>query len=128
MDFLISPAFAETAAAAQGPGLLDFAFPIILLVLFYVMLIRPQQKRAKAHRAMQSALAKGDEVVTDGGLMGKINDINDNAITVQIADNVEVKVAVKPSAQYCQKAPSKSCKPLTDTACQSGGKTIWINQ
>lgn len=92
MDFLISPAFAETAAAAQGPGLLDFAFPIILLVLFYVMLIRPQQKRAKAHRAMQSALAKGDEVVTDGGLMGKINDINDNAISVQIADNVEVKV------------------------------------
>lgn len=92
MDFLISPAFAETAAAASGPGLLDFAFPIILLVLFYVMLIRPQQKRAKAHRNMQSALAKGDEVVTDGGLMGKILEINDNAITVQIADNVDVKV------------------------------------
>ncbi|MDT8311427.1 MAG: preprotein translocase subunit YajC [Methylophaga sp.] len=92
MDFLISPAFAETAAAAKGPGLLDFAFPIILLVLFYVMLIRPQQKRAKAHRNMQSTLAKGDEVVTDGGLMGKILDITDNAITVQIADNVDVKV------------------------------------
>jgi len=92
MDFLISPAFAETTAAASGPGLLDFAFPIILLVLFYVMLIRPQQKRAKAHRTMQSSLAKGDEVVTDGGLMGKILEINDNAITVQIADNVDVKV------------------------------------
>lgn len=92
MDFLISPAFAETAAASTGPSLLDFAFPIILLVLFYVMLIRPQQKRAKAHRAMQSSLAKGDEVVTDGGLMGKILEINDNAITVQIAENVDVKV------------------------------------
>lgn len=91
MDFLISPAFAE-AGASSGPGLLDFAFPIILLVLFYVMLIRPQQKRAKAHRTMQSALAKGDEVVTDGGLMGKINDINDNAINLQISETVEVKV------------------------------------
>ncbi|AFJ03496.1 Preprotein translocase subunit YajC [Methylophaga frappieri] len=91
MDFLISPALAETGAAA-GPSMLDFAFPIILLVLFYVMLIRPQQKRAKAHRQMQSALAKGDEVVTDGGLMGKILEINDNAISVQIAENVEVKV------------------------------------
>jgi len=93
MDFFISPAFAEAgSAAAASPGLLDFAFPIILLVLFYVMLIRPQQKRAKEHRAMQTALSKGDEVVTDGGLMGKILEINDNAITVQIADNVEVKV------------------------------------
>lgn len=95
MDFFISAAYAGAAegqAAAGSPGLLDFAFPIILLVLFYVMLIRPQQKRAKQHRAMQSALAKGDEVVTDGGLMGKILDITDNAITVQIADGVEVKV------------------------------------
>lgn len=93
MDFFISPAFAEAGTqAAASPGLLDFAFPIILLVLFYVMLIRPQQKRAKEHRAMQSALAKGDEVVTDGGLMGKILEITDNAITVQIAEGVEVKV------------------------------------
>ncbi len=92
MDFLISPAFAETAASTGSPGLLDFAFPIILLVLFYVMLISPQQKRAKAHRTMQQSLAKGDEVVTDGGLMGKINEINDNAINLQIAETVEVKV------------------------------------
>lgn len=95
MDFFISAAYAgaaETQAATSSPGLLDFAFPIILLVLFYVMLIRPQQKRAKEHRSMQSALAKGDEVVTDGGLMGKILEITDNAITVQIAEGVEVKV------------------------------------
>ncbi|OUR71287.1 preprotein translocase subunit YajC [Methylophaga sp. 41_12_T18] len=91
MDFFISPAFAEAGEAAS-PGLLDFAFPIILLVLFYVMLIRPQSKRAKEHRTMQTALGKGDEVVTDGGLMGKIVSINDNAITVEIASNIEVKV------------------------------------
>jgi preprotein translocase subunit YajC len=94
MDFFISAAYAGAveSPAAGSPGLLDFAFPILLLVLFYVMLIRPQQKRAKEHRAMQAALAKGDEVVTDGGLMGKILDITDNAITVQIAEGVEVKV------------------------------------
>ncbi|MDH5358650.1 MAG: preprotein translocase subunit YajC [Gammaproteobacteria bacterium] len=90
MDFFISPAFA--AGEAASPGLMDFAFPIVLLVLFYFMLIRPQSKRAKEHRAMQSALAKGDEVVTDGGLMGKIVNIGDNAITVQLAENLEVKV------------------------------------
>jgi preprotein translocase subunit YajC len=93
MDFFISPAM---AAEAASPGLTEqlgqLAFPIVLLILFYVMLIRPQQKRAKEHRSMQEALAKGDEVVTDGGLMGKIMDINDNAITVSISDNVEVKV------------------------------------
>jgi preprotein translocase subunit YajC len=92
LDFFISPAFAEAGAQAASPGLLDFAFPIVLLVLFYVMLIRPQQKKAKEHRAMQAAIAKGDEVVTDGGLMGKILNINDNAITVEIAQGVEVKV------------------------------------
>ncbi len=93
MDFFISAAqAAEGQAAAGSPGLLDFAFPIILLVLFYVMLIRPQQKRAKEHRAMQAALSKGDEVVTDGGVMGKILEITDNAITVQIAEGVDVKV------------------------------------
>lgn len=91
MDFFISPAYAN-AAASSGPGLLDFAFPVILLVLFYLMLIRPQSKRAKAHRAMQAALNKGDEIVTDGGIMGKILEINDNAMTVEIAESVVVKV------------------------------------
>tara|TARA_R110002050_G_scaffold268113_1_gene409967 strand:- start:16247 stop:16573 length:327 start_codon:yes stop_codon:yes gene_type:complete len=90
LDFLISPAHAAGEAAA--PGIMDFAFPIVLLVLFYFMLIRPNQKRAKEHRQMQSSLAKGDEVVTDGGLMGKITDIGDNAISVQLAENLEVKV------------------------------------
>jgi len=90
MDFLISPAHA--AGEAASPGMMDFAFPIVLLVLFYFMLIRPQSKRAKEHREMQGAIAKGDEVVTDGGLMGKITNIGDNAITVQLAENLEVKV------------------------------------
>jgi len=90
MDFLISPAHA--AGEAASPGMMDFAFPVVLLVLFYFMLIRPQSKRAKEHREMQGGIAKGDEIVTDGGLMGKITNIGDNAITVQLAENLEVKV------------------------------------
>ncbi len=91
MDFFISPAMAANGQAS-GPGLLDFAFPIALLVLFYFMLIRPQSKRAKEHREMQASLSKGDEVVTDGGLMGKIIEIGEHALLVQFADNFEVKV------------------------------------
>jgi preprotein translocase subunit YajC len=91
MDFLISPAHAAGEAAAT-PGVMDFAFPVVLLVLFYFMLIRPQSKRAKEHREMQAGISKGDEVVTDGGLMGKITKVGENAISVQIADNLEVKV------------------------------------
>ncbi|MBE0439555.1 MAG: preprotein translocase subunit YajC [Gammaproteobacteria bacterium] len=89
-DFLISPAYA--AGEAATPGIMDFAFPVVLLVLFYFMLIRPQSKKAKQHRAMQESLTKGDEIVTDGGLMGKIVSINENAISVQLAENIEVKV------------------------------------
>jgi len=91
LDFLIPPAHAA-GNAASTPGITDFAFPIVLLVLFYFMLIRPQSKRAKEHREMQSGLAKGDEVVTDGGLMGKITAISEQAVSVQLADNLEVKV------------------------------------
>jgi preprotein translocase subunit YajC len=89
-DFLISPAHA--AGEAGAPGMMDFAFPVILLALFYFMLIRPQSKKAKEMKAMQEALSKGDEVITDGGLMGKIAAVSDNAITVQFADNIEIKV------------------------------------
>jgi len=91
-EFLIPSAHAAGEAATAAPGLMDFAFPIVLLVLFYFMLIRPQSKRAKEHREMQAAISKGDEVVTDGGLMGKITKVGDNAISVQLAENLEVKV------------------------------------
>jgi len=92
MDFFISPAMAEGGAAVGAPGMIDFLFPVALLVLFYFMLVRPQSKRAKEHREMQAAIAKGDEVVTDGGLMGKIIDLGEHAVLIQFADNLEVKV------------------------------------
>lgn len=91
MDFLISPAFAQAAAQQPSPW-----SPLIMLAIFFAvfffLVIRPQMKRAKEHRSMVSALAKGDEVVTTGGIAGRIDDVSDSFITVEIADGVRVKV------------------------------------
>jgi len=94
MSFFISDAFAEGAAdaAAQGSGLLGMLPLLLIFVLFYFMLIRPQAKKAKEQRNMVEGLCKGDEIVTAGGLLGRITDVADSFLTVKIADGVEVKV------------------------------------
>jgi len=91
MDFLIASAYAQDAAP-QGGGLAGFLPLILIFVVFYFMLIRPQMKRAKEHRKMVADLAKGDEVVTNGGLLGKITELGESFVTVRVADNVEIKL------------------------------------
>lgn len=94
---LISPAFAQGAAGGDAgwAGLL----PIVLMfVLLYFMMIRPQMKRAKEHKAMTEALQKGDEVITSGGLIGKISKVGEAYITLEIADGVEINVQ-RPAVQ-----------------------------
>ena len=91
MDFFISSAFAQDAAAQPG-GLISFLPLIVIFALFYFMLIRPQMKRAKEHKQLVAGLQKGDEVVTSGGLLGKITRIEDSFVTVKVAENVEIKV------------------------------------
>ncbi len=96
MSFFISDALAETAPAAAGasqPGMLEALFPfVILFIVFYFLLIRPQSKRAKEHKKMVEALAKGDEVLTQGGIYGKIIEVSEEIVTVELADNVQVKL------------------------------------
>ncbi|HEY0719849.1 MAG TPA: preprotein translocase subunit YajC [Gammaproteobacteria bacterium] len=93
MSFFISEAWAEAAPAAQAQGPLMGFLPLILIfVVFYFMLIRPQAKRAKEHKRMVEALAKGDEVLTSGGLLGKVTELGENFVEVELADNVRVKV------------------------------------
>ena len=93
MDFLISSAYAQAAdAAAQPNPLLSFLPLLILFAVFYFMLIRPQMKRAKEQKSMISALAKGDEVLTNGGLLGRIDEIAEQFVTLEIAPNVTVKL------------------------------------
>lgn len=91
LDFLISPAHAQ-AAAQQPSALMQFLPLIVLVVLFYFMLIRPQMKRTREHRDMLTKLSKGDEVITNGGVAGRITDIGEVFVTVEVATNVGIKV------------------------------------
>ncbi len=90
----ISPAFAQAAGAAGGSNFLLQIMPLVLIfVVFYFLLIRPQQKKMKAHREMIGAVRRGDTVVTAGGVIGKVNKvIDDNTLQVEIADGVRVRV------------------------------------
>ena len=93
MDFFITNAYAQAAApdAAANP-LISFLPLIILFGIFYFMLIRPQMKRAKEQRAMIAALSKGDEVLTNGGVLGRVEDIAEQFVVLEIAPNVSIKL------------------------------------
>ncbi|MEK6747862.1 MAG: preprotein translocase subunit YajC [Pseudomonadota bacterium] len=108
MGLFISDAWAEGAAPPGDGGLLSFVPLILIFVVFYFMLIRPQVKRAKEHRKMLEALAKGDEVATSGGLMGKITELGDSFIAVEIADGVVIKVQKHAVASLLPKGTLKS--------------------
>jgi preprotein translocase subunit YajC len=89
----ISPAFAQAApTGGSGPGYEQFIIIIGMFALLYFLMIRPQMKRAKEHRQMTEALQKGDEVVTAGGMLGKITQIGEAYVSIQIAPNTEVQV------------------------------------
>jgi preprotein translocase subunit YajC len=93
MSFFISDALAQDAAAAPaGDPLLGLLFPIGLVVLLYFLMIRPQVKRQKEHKKMVEALAKGDEVVTMGGIAGRITDLGENFAQLEVAEGIEVKI------------------------------------
>ena len=109
-DILIQSAAAQDAAAGapQGGGFLSLLPLIILFVVFYFLIIRPQTKRVKEHKQMVEALGKGDEVVTNGGLLGKVTELGDNFIVMEIADNVTVKVQRMSIATVMPKGTYKS--------------------
>ncbi len=82
---------AQQGSQGQGSGLMGFLPLILIFVIFYFLLIRPQQKRAKEHKAMLDNLKKGDKVITSGGEYGVIEEVRPNTVTVKIAENVRVK-------------------------------------
>ncbi len=93
MSFFISAAnAAEGAPAQQGGGWEMLIMLGLFFVIFYFMLIRPQQKRAKEHKTMMEALQKGDEVVTAGGILGRVVKIKDQFVVIALNDNVEISV------------------------------------
>jgi preprotein translocase subunit YajC len=104
----ISNAFAQGTAAAPGTDFMAFLPMILIFVVFYFLLIRPQQKKAKEHRAMLEALQKGDEVVTAGGVVGKVNKISDQYATIEIAPSVEISVQRQAIQQLLPKGTIKA--------------------
>lgn len=91
-DLIISNAYADGGAAPQGGGFLDFLPLLALFVVFYFLVLRPQQKRAKEHKSMMEALQKGDEIVTAGGVLGKVAKISENYVSVEVAEGVNVNI------------------------------------
>jgi preprotein translocase subunit YajC len=110
MDWLISTAAAQTTPAPSGPQslLTGMALPVIMIVVFYFLLIRPQSKRAKEHRNMVAAIETGAEIVTSGGILGKVTEVTEQFLTVEIADGVSVKVQRHTVTQILPKGTIKS--------------------
>ncbi|MCB2115530.1 MAG: preprotein translocase subunit YajC [Rhodobacteraceae bacterium] len=102
---LISPAYAQAAAAPGGAGALVQFMPLILIfAIMYFLMIRPQQKKMKEHRAMVDALRRGDQVVTQGGIIGKVSKVKeDGELEVEIADGVKVRVVKATIVQVVSK-------------------------
>jgi preprotein translocase subunit YajC len=92
MDFFISGAWAQSAPAGQSSSMGFLLMMGLFFVIFYFMLIRPQSKRAKEHRSMLQALAAGDEVVTAGGILGRVIEVGEQFVTVEVADGIRLKI------------------------------------
>ena len=88
----MSNAWAQTAGGTAGGGFESIFLIIAMFAVLYFLMIRPQMKRAKEHKSMVEALQKGDEVVTAGGLLGKITRVGDSYVSVEVANNVEIQV------------------------------------
>ena len=107
MSFFISDAMAEGAAASGGSGWEGIIPLVLLFVVFYFLLIRPQQKKVKEHKALVEALKKGDEVVTYGGLVGTLRNVTDTFCDVEIADEIIVKIERQNIARLLPKGTIK---------------------
>ena len=108
MDFMIADAYAQTNADAGGGLVTNLVLLVGMVAIFYFLLIRPQQKKTKEHRRMVTALAKGDEVITNGGILGRITKVNDGFLHVEISDGIEVRVQRIAIAQLLPKGTVKS--------------------
>jgi preprotein translocase subunit YajC len=107
MNFFISDAMAAAGQTGQADPFLSLLPLIIIFAIFWFLIMRPQTKRAKEHRQMVSELAKGDEVITQGGVLGRITDVGETFLTLEIADGVQVKVQKNAAAQVVPKGTIK---------------------
>jgi preprotein translocase subunit YajC len=100
----VTPAFAQAAAPGGGVStLISFAPIVLIFLIMYFLMIRPQQKKVKEHRAMIEALRRGDQIVTAGGLIGKVVKVADGEVEVELAPNVKVRVVRSTITQVLSK-------------------------
>lgn len=108
MSFFIPEAMAADPAPAQGTGFEPLFMLAIFGLIFYFMIWRPQSKRAKEHKNLLAELAKGDEVISSGGMAGKVTKVTDNFVVMEIAEGVEVKVQKAAVASVLPKGTLKA--------------------
>ena len=107
MDFFITPALAQAAAGGTASTLTTLLPLVLIFVVFYFLLIRPQTKRAKEHREMVGKLAAGDEIVTTGGILGRISQVHEQFITLEVASGVAITLQRIQVAQLMPKGTYK---------------------
>ena len=119
----ISPAYAQAAGASGGGEAFQAFLPLILIfVVFYFLLIRPQQKKMKQHREMLAAVRRGDKVITCGGIIGTVTKVeNDEELTVEIAKDIKVKVQRGTISAVLNRTEPVSGSAANDTGKKSGG-------
>jgi preprotein translocase subunit YajC len=110
MDFFISNAWAEAAGQSADPGIMGFIPLIVLFVVFYFLLIRPQSKRVKEHKAMVASVKKGDEIITNGGVLAKVVSVEDEFVAVELAENITVCLQKQAVANLVPKGTLQSAK------------------
>jgi preprotein translocase subunit YajC len=108
MNALIPEAWAQGAPGGASGQFAPLLMMVVFIVIFYFLLIRPQQKKAKEHQSLVSRLSAGDEVVTTGGILGRVVDVGDSFITLEIADGVRIKVQKVQVASLMPKGTLKS--------------------
>lgn len=118
MSFFISDAMAAAAPAAQQPGMEGLIFPVAILVFFYFLFLRPQAQRAKEKKQMLATLNKGIEVVTAGGILGKVAELDDNFVKLEVGDNIFIQVQRQSIESMMPKGTFKAInkKPTGNTA------------
>jgi preprotein translocase subunit YajC len=99
----VTPAYAQAAGGGAAGGLIGFVPIILIFAIMYFLMIRPQQKKMKEHKAMIDALRRGDQVVTAGGLMGKVVKVDADVIEVELAQNIKVRVVRNTIARVVSK-------------------------
>jgi preprotein translocase subunit YajC len=110
MEFFIADAFAQAAPQAQEPGWAGLVLPLLIFGFFYLLFIWPQQRRAKEHKKMVASLAKGTEVVTNGGILGQVVDLDENFVVLEVDEGTYLKVQRNAIASVLPKGTFKAVK------------------